>query len=754
MLELKKVTKVYEVGEQQIMALNNVDITFRKNEFVSILGPSGCGKTTLLNIVGGLDKYSSGDLLINGVSTKMFKDSDWDSYRNTTIGFVFQNYNLISHLSLLDNVEMALALSGVSVKERVNRATKALDSVGLIDHINKKPNQLSGGQMQRVAIARALVNDPDVLLADEPTGALDSKTSVQIMDLIKEISKDRLVIMVTHNSKIAEVYSDRVINLLDGKVINDSNQVNHDEVLEVQAKKDMKKTKMSYIAALKSSFKNLFTKKGRTLITALAGSIGIIGISLILSLSNGTNAEINRTQEEAFSNFPITISRMTITDFFSNTANDDLTSYPDSDAVITESNDGGFATHYNNISTDFVEYLRGLNSSTYSEISYQYNFPLHIYNKNGNIYKEVLENGFSYTSGTKTDNLSSYDLLEGEYPESEDELVLVVDQYNQISRYTLSDLGLSVSGSYTLSDFVGLTYKIATNNVYFKQVDGVYTENTNLEEMYNNNESLDLEIVGVLRIKEGVENGNLNEGINALPSLQTKLHDNALASNIVIAQNADKTINVFTNEAFNDQLTFDEINNAIGGDESPVSINIYPKDVDTKKDIKDYLNAYNIGKAEADKVIYSDMSESFTGMITKIINTIALVLSALAGISLVVSSIMIGIITYVSVIERTKEIGIMRSLGARKKDISRIFNAETLIIGLTSGLLGVITCLILIIPANMIIEHFTKVNGLMKLNPLHALILIALSSGLTLLSGIIPSRIAAKKDPVIALRTE
>jgi len=754
MLELKKVSKVYDVGEQKIIALNNVDLKFRKNEFVSILGPSGCGKTTLLNIVGGLDKYSKGDLLINGVSTKEFKDSDWDSYRNTTIGFVFQNYNLISHLSLLDNVEMALSLSGVSVKERIKRATKALEDVGLIDHISKLPSQLSGGQMQRVAIARALVNDPDVLLADEPTGALDSKTSVQIMNLIKEISHDRLVIMVTHNSLIAKEYSDRIINLLDGKVIKDSNEVKDNEVLETQNKKDMKKTKMSYLAALKSSFKNLFTKKGRTLITALAGSIGIIGISLILSLSNGTNAEISKTQEEAFGSFPITIERVTITDFFTRNDNSGLESHPDSDNVTTITNNEGFTTHQNNLSLDFVEYIKQLDSSNYSDISYQYNYPLHIYSKTGNVYKEALNYGLSDLTKTKEEYLKEYDLIKGTYPENNNEIVLVVDQYNQLSSYTIEALGLTLGRNYTLDDFVGLSYKIAPNNVYYKKVDGVYVENTNIEEMYNDSEAINLNIVGVLRVKENIEDESLNEGIFALRSLKTLLHDKALTSNIVIDQKTDKTVNVFTNEAFNEQVSYQNIIDEIGGDESPVSISIFPKDVNTKKTIKDYIDAFNVGKEEADKIVYSDMTESITKMVTRVITTIALVLSALAGISLVVSSIMIGIITYVSVIERTKEIGIMRSLGARKKDISRIFNAETLIIGLSSGLLGVITCLILIIPANIIIENLTKVHGLMKLNPLHALILIALSSGLTLLSGIIPSRMAAKKDPVIALRTE
>ena len=754
MLELKKVSKVYDVGEQKIIALNNVDLKFRKNEFVSILGPSGCGKTTLLNIVGGLDKYSKGDLLINGVSTKEFKDSDWDSYRNTTIGFVFQNYNLISHLSLLDNVEMALSLSGVSVKERIKRATKALEDVGLIDHISKLPSQLSGGQMQRVAIARALVNDPDVLLADEPTGALDSKTSVQIMNLIKEISHDRLVIMVTHNSLIAKEYSDRIINLLDGKVIKDSNEVKDNEVLETQNKKDMKKTKMSYLAALKSSFKNLFTKKGRTLITALAGSIGIIGISLILSLSNGTNAEISKTQEEAFGSFPITIERVTITDFFTRNDNSGLESHPDSDNVTTITNNEGFTTHQNNLSLDFVEYIKQLDSSNYSDISYQYNYPLHIYSKTGNVYKEALNYGLSDLTKTKEEYLKEYDLIKGTYPENNNEIVLVVDQYNQLSSYTIEALGLTLGRNYTLDDFVGLSYKIAPNNVYYKKVDGVYVENTNIEEMYNDSEAINLNIVGVLRVKENIEDESLNEGIFALRSLKTLLHDKALTSNIVIDQKADKTVNVFTNEAFNEQVSYQNVIDEIGGDESPVSISIFPKDVNTKKTIKDYIDAFNVGKEEADKIVYSDMTESITKMVTRVITTIALVLSALAGISLVVSSIMIGIITYVSVIERTKEIGIMRSLGARKKDISRIFNAETLIIGLSSGLLGVITCLILIIPANIIIENLTKVHGLMKLNPLHALILIALSSGLTLLSGIIPSRMAAKKDPVIALRTE
>jgi putative ABC transport system permease protein len=752
MLELKNIRKSYGTGENEIQVLKGVDLLFRENEFVSILGPSGCGKTTLLNIIGGLDKYTSGDLLIEGRSTKTYRDSNWDSYRNTTIGFVFQNYNLISHLSILDNVEMALSLSGINAHDKRQKAMVALEKVGLKGHTNKRPNQLSGGQMQRVAIARALVNDPKILLADEPTGALDSKTSDTIMKLIQEISEERLVVMVTHNSKIAEKYSNRIIRVLDGEVIGDSNPVN--EIVKASPKGKVNvKTSMSLKAALKSSFNNLKTKKGRTLITTFAGSIGIIGIAIVLALSNGMKTQINDMQTDTFSDMPITITEQVYD--FSNimtAQTNDQPKYPDTDELHIQKDAYESEVHKNIISNDFMTYMGKLDEGTYTKMNYQYNTPIRtLYKSEQNVISSVY--GLSKTDISNSDLEAKYDILKGTLPTNDNEVFVIVDESNQISSNTRQLLGLVGKESYTLNDVLGKTYKFIPNNVYFTQDGTVFIENTDTKEMYDNEANEEVTVVGVLRVKQDVK-GPLSEGVYYNENVYNKLYQNSLESDIITYQKQHKDTNVLTGFGFDEDVTYDMLMNTLGGKEEPTSLTIYPKDIDGQKAIKQYIKDYNADKEVVNQILYSDFTEDMMSGINKVINTITIILSALAGVSLIVSSLMIGIITYVSVLERTKEIGIMRSLGARKKDISRIFNAETFIIGLGSGILGIVIVLLLQIPANVIIENLTEVKGFVRLPVTGALGLIALSTFLTLISGLIPSSIAAKKDPVVALRTE
>ncbi len=771
MLELKNLVKNYYVGDQTVEALKGVNLKFRKNEFVSILGPSGCGKTTMLNIIGGLDRYTSGDLQIDGISTTKYKDKDWDAYRNTTIGFVFQNYNLISHLSVVDNVEMALSLSGVSTKIRREKAIKALNDVGLHDQVYKKPNQLSGGQMQRVAIARALVNDPKILLADEPTGALDTKTSKQIMKLIQEISTNRLVIMVTHNSKIANEYSDRIINLLDGEVLSDSRPANGDVLLGGNLENS--KTSMSFYAAIKSSFKNLFTKKGRTIITAFAGSIGIVGVALVLGISNGMTNFVSDLETDTLAGFPITVDKAVFTDRFGPGPDNgdnpfessDTVEFIDEDVIYSYDSEAASISHKNVISDEFIEYLENMNESFYNSISYTSAIQMNVITENSSGGYDLVgtESGFGMFGGSSVFSevpsnsdfvLSQYDILQGEYPSEFNEVLLVVDSKNQLDVDTLEALGFNVNSEYTFNDFIGQEFKIAPNNVYYQEMFGAFVPSTDYEDMYNNEDSITVSIVGILRVNEEATSEVLSEGIGYLPNLTNHVLDLAKDSDIVKAQVASPLENVLTGQAFNEQVTYDTIMEMIGGDSTPTSVQIYPSNYESKDSIKAYIDEYNVGKSDEDSIIYSDIAEAIGSTIGTLINTITIILTAFAGISLVVSSIMIGIITYVSVIERTKEIGIMRSLGARKKDISRIFTAETLLIGLTSGILGVTLYFILQTPVNLIISNLIEVEGFANLPIQYALGLIALSSMLTLIAGIFPSRIAAKKDPVIALRTE
>ena len=773
MLQLKDLVKNYYVGDQTVEALKGVNLKFRRNEFVSILGPSGCGKTTLLNIIGGLDKYTSGDLLIDGKSTKEFKDTNWDAYRNSTIGFVFQNYNLISHLSVLDNVEMALSLSGVSAKERKARATKVLIEVGLEDQISKRPNQLSGGQMQRVAIARALVNNPKILLADEPTGALDSTTSKQIMELIQVISKDRLVIMVTHNSKIAEKYSDRIINLLDGEVIGDTNGILDKDMGGTGESLYNKKTSMSYLQSIKTSFKNLYTKKGRTFITAIAGSIGIIGIALVLGISTGMNTYIDEMQGDTLAGFPLTINDVVQTEQFGPPAGTPggpeliTNDFPEGDTILPYDRSANSIMHVNKLNQTFIDYLEEMDSSYYNSISYTSNVSIQIVTENTSGAYDLVAiedgDGFGFFgSGSVFNEMpdsqefveSQYDILAGTYPTSFDELVLVVDKENQVNVDILEALGMSIDEEYSFDDFMNKEFKVIQNNDYYSQFGPVFLPNTNYEDMYNGEDALTIKIVAIMRVNEDATSEILADGVSYTTALTDFVHDNAMTSDIVEAQKNSPTISVLTGQEFNEFVTYDSTMQTIGGDTTPSGIQIYPASYESKDLIKEYLDAFNVGKTEEDQIVYSDLAEVFSNTISGLINTITIILGAFAGISLVVSSIMIGIITYVSVIERTKEIGIMRSLGARKKDISRIFNAETLLIGLGSGILGIGIYYVLQIPVNLIINNLIDVQGFASLPIYYALGLIALSSTLTLIAGLVPSSIAARKDPVIALRTE
>jgi len=769
LLKLVEIKKSYVVAGNPFPALNGINLEFKNNEFVSILGESGSGKTTMLNLIGGLDRYSSGDLLIDGKSTKDFKDQDWDAYRNATIGFVFQSYNLISHLSVLDNVEMALRLSGVSPKERKERATEVLVEVGLKNHIHKKPNQLSGGQMQRVAIARALVNNPKILLADEPTGALDSKTSIQIMQLIQKISKDRLVIMVTHNSTIAETFSDRIVRLVDGRVVEDSKPVQPKDLVSSE-KLINKKTSMSYITAIKTSFKNLLTKKGRTLLTSFAGSIGIIGIALVLSISSGMTEYTNNLQSDSLAGFPITINSVVETDQFGPPAGTPFgdpieNEFPEGDTLYAYDSDASTSVHINTIDQTFMDYLSEMDTSYYNSISYSRSIALNIVDQTdaGNYIKVTTKasNGFfgstSYFSELP-DNvdfiMTQYDILDGTYPANYREIVLVVDSQNRLNLDFLNALGISVDETYNFNDFIGKTFKVVLNDDFYQQIGSIYVPSNDYESMYLAEDSITLSIAGILRVKENASSELLNTGIGYTTLLTDELLRLAKTTDIVNDQILNPEINVLTGQPFNGQVTYQQVMRIIGGDDSPTGVQIYPKSFQDKDLIKAYLDLYNEGKTAEQTIIYLDLAEQISSTVSSLINTITVILSAFAGISLVVSSVMIGIITYVSVVERTKEIGIMRSLGARKKDISRIFNAETLLIGLTSGIFGVIIAQFLNIPINLIIENLIGVPNFSYLLITNAIGLIVLSTILTLIAGLIPSGIAARKDPVVALRTE
>ena len=757
MLELKKIKKDYKTGDFIQHALKNIDLSFRENEFVAILGPSGSGKTTLLNIIGGLDRYTTGDLIIDGKSTKKFKDKDWDAYRNHAVGFIFQSYNLISHISVLENTMMGMTLSGISFRERKRKALELLDKVGLKDHAYKKPNQLSGGQMQRVAIARALANDPKIILADEPTGALDSKTSMQIMELIKEISKDKLVIMVTHNKELAENYASRIVNMKDGEIIGDSNPID-DNVKTGNLK--ITKTSMSFLTALKLSFENIKTKKGRTILTSFASSIGIIGIALVLSLSNGFNIEVENFEQDSLSQSPIMITNQTV-QMDENTLNElkgdnEKEKYPSEKMVYSKNDISDTIIHTNKITDDYVNYIDKMDMDNISGISYLKGTNTILLSKNGDDYKFLNDNSSSFTNNilpySPSDSLidKNYDVLAGKVTD-EAGLVLFVDSYNRISSSLLESLGLDDSASF--EDILNKEIKVIFNDDYYKKINGNFIVENDLEKLYDSEESVSIKIMAIVRGKEDKE---LITGSSGL------YYTSALAGE-VISKNKDSLIvkeqekldyNVLTHQKFDENTTKDSVLGYLGADVLPMAIYIYPKDFDTKDKITDYLDEYNDGKNEEDVIQYTDMAEMISSLSGNIMDAITIVLIAFSSISLVVSSIMIGIITYISVLERTKEIGVLRALGARKKDITRVFNAETFIIGIFSGLLGVAIAYLLTIPTNKIIEDLSGLAGVAKLNPIHSIILIIISLTLTVIGGFIPSKMASRKNPVEALRTE
>ena len=854
MLKLIDIKKDYIMGNDTVHALKGININFRNSEFVSILGPSGCGKTTLLNIIGGLDRYTSGDLVINGTSTKKYKDKDFDTYRNHRIGFVFQNYNLITHLSVLSNVELALTLSGVSKLERREKALEVLERVGLKDQINKKPNQMSGGQMQRVAIARALINDPDIILLDEPTGALDSKTSVEIMELLKEIAEDKLLIMVTHNPDLAEKYSSRIIKLLDGKVIDDSNPYKGKE--KIKKDNSGEKTSMSFFTALHLSFNNLLTKKGRTLLTAFAGSIGIVGIALILSLSNGVQSYIDGVEEDTLSSYPVTVERDAV----------DFTSLLEEMMKMTETgddNDSG-KIKTKNIMNDMLEAMTSDknsnnlkkfkdyidNSSEFkqytSNIQYGYPLKINVYNEDINnkiirvnpneiVDKMGLGDAYEMSSSFMSENMndndvwkelydnedllnSQFEVIEGKMPAKKNEVVLVVDKNEEISDYTLYTLGYldqdelidnmnkmlkgeeiksSKELSYDYKDFIGDKFKLVLNTDIYEKENGIWIDKSNDEKFIKNmlKDKEELEIVGIIKPTSSTNNLLMYGGIGYTKELTHYVINEIKSAEIVKDQLDNKKINIFTGLKFGkgdfslDSLTFEQQKYVMGLSDSeklefyekykkyseatyesnleslgyvdidnPSLINIYAKDFDSKEKVTDLIESYNKKQQSAgndeDIINYSDLVGMMMSSVKKIINMISYVLIAFVAVSLVVSSIMIGIITYISVLERTKEIGILRSLGASKKDISRVFNAETFIIGLTSGVIGIGVTVLITIPASIIVYNMTDIANIASLPVVGAIILIVISMILTIVAGLIPSRIASKKDPVEALRTE
>jgi len=874
MLQLKDIVKKYKTGDTEVEALKGVSLTFRNSEFVSILGQSGCGKTTLLNIVGGLDQYTSGDLIINGKSTKQFKDRDWDAYRNHSIGFVFQSYNLIPHQTVLANVELALTLSGVSKSERRKRAVEVLTKVGLADQIHKKPNQMSGGQMQRVAIARALINDPDILLADEPTGALDSATSVQIMELLKEISKDRLIIMVTHNPELAEQYSSRIIKLLDGRVIDDSRpyQAAEEEILPAVTKVKGKMKSMSFKTALGLSLNNLMTKKGRTFMTAFAGSIGIIGIALILSLSSGFQAYIDKVQEDTLSNYPITLQDETMDmsammGSMSGEFEEEAQTYDDDVVrpmvIMTEMYNAMVAEKQANNLGEFRKYLldesNGFGELT-SAIQFGYDANVRIYGTDVNG-KTLQVNPSTVMSTMGMDSMmsmydtmssmsamgamggndmdafcelldnqalleSQYDVVAGKWPESKEELVFVVSEKNYIMDTALFTLGLKDQAllknfteskeieddgrTFTYSELLNQTYKVVLNTDFYSYNEELgYWEDFSESETYLEKllaDAMELKVVGIVRPKPDAVATSITGTVGYTKELTEYIIEETAKQEIVKAQQADTETDVLTGKPFSDSDAAENAQNSaldmstltpeqqaylatlsqeelqmlmeqyaqsavsqatyegnltlfgVADLEKPSTINIYPIDFEAKDFIEDKIQEYN-DKMEADgkeanKITYTDYIGIMMSSISTIINVISYVLIAFVSISLVVSSIMIGIITYISVLERTKEIGILRSIGASKKDISRVFNAETMIVGLVSGLIGVGVTVLLCIPINAVIYYFAEIPDVAALPAVGGTILVIISVTLTLIAGLIPSGVAAKKDPVEALRTE
>ena len=806
MLELKNITKSYFIGYNEQKVLKGVTVKFRRNEFTSILGASGSGKTTLLNIIGGLDKYNDGELLIDGNSTKQYSDRDWDSYRNYRVGFIFQSYNLIGHQSVLSNVEMALTLSGVSKSERKQRAKDALIKVGLEEHINKKPNQLSGGQMQRVAIARALVNDPEIILADEPTGALDSETSVQIMDLLKEVAQDKLVIMVTHNPEIAKKYSTRIIELKDGLIIKDSNPVKDKK--ESKIDKDVKKTSMSLLTSLGLSYNNLLTKMGRTVLTAIAGSIGIIGIALILSLTNGVNGFVKQMERESLTSYPITIEKDTVdlSKLFNFEQEEKIEcekgkvcSKNDLSSRLKIVTDG--MVKKNDLS-NFKKYIDENEnfSKNATEITYGYNLDLQIFATNNikinpntfNVFsgiafesEEVKEMMSSYTKSESvfTELLNNeeylnehYEVLAGTLPKEFNELVIIVSEDNIISDSVLYALDIkdrnelaknleekvldkNSSTTYSYEDLLNKSYKLVLQSSYYKKEHGIYVDYSNDYNYMKNviNNGLDVKVVGVLRAKKDATSNK----VGYKHSLTEYVINEISKTNIYKDQTSNREINVLTGVKFSDtETTYEETAKKIGIAEldNPSRISIYPKDFDSKEEIISLIDKYNeeqkANHQEEYVIEYTDMLKALVNGITSIITIISIVLIGFVAISLIVSSIMISIITYISVLERTKEIGILRAIGASKKDVARVFIAETIIEGLFAGCLGIIVTILLCFPINATVSKLADISNIAALPIGGALFLIALSVLLNVIAGIIPAVMASKKDPVVALRSE
>lgn len=895
MLELNDIKKDYVSGSTTVSALKGINLRFRDCEFVSILGQSGCGKTTMLNIIGGLDKYTSGDLKINGVSTKNYKDRDWDFYRNNSIGFVFQSYNLIPHQTVLSNVELALTLSGVSKAERKKRAIEALEKVGLGEQIHKKPNQMSGGQMQRVAIARALVNNPDILLADEPTGALDTETSIQIMELLKEISKDRLIIMVTHNPELAKNYSTRIVRLLDGVITDDSDPYTLEDMeADIRAKEAAKvktsekkikksgkkqKTSMSFFTALSLSFNNLMTKKTRTILTAFAGSIGIIGIAMILSISNGIQLYIDRVQRDTLSSYPITLQAESIdisSMVTSMTGNSDSEEHEDKSKIYSNDIMGDMINTMvkevksNNLS-EFKKYIENGGSdikSYVSDIQYSYDVPLNIYMKdtsNGveqlnpsTMFDSIYGEGATSTSSAMSSGMGmgmfsnssvwnqllgnqqvldeQYDVLAGHWPENYNEVVLVVDKNNEVDDYTLYSLGLKdpeevrtlfkkmMVGesyetkkdiSYTFDEILDTEFKLVmpTDMYKYNDVTGTWDDYSKDDKYMTNvvNNGTDIKVCGIIRPNDDAVSTSISSGIGYTAKLTEYIIEEVKNSEIAKAQLADTSVDVFTGVPFdndrNTEITMDDVNaymatlspeesaqmqamtSGMSDDQilqlfsaslkarttdatldsnksklgitdldTPSQIDIYATDFDSKEKVQNIIKDYNKlqqddGKEE-NVINYTDYVGIMMSSVSTIINAISYVLIAFVAISLIVSSIMIGIITYISVLERTKEIGVLRSIGASKKDVSRIFNAETLIEGFVSGALGIVVTLLLCIPANALIKHLTDISNVAQLPVAGGVILIIISMFLTFIAGLIPAKLAAKKDPVVALRSE
>ena len=776
MLELKKINKSYKTANFIQHALNDVTLQFRTNEFVSILGPSGSGKTTLLNIIGGLDHYDSGDLIINHKSTKNYKENDWNAYRNNCIGFIFQNYNLINHISILENVEMGMTLSGVSNKIKRKRALDALDRVGLSEHSHKKPNQLSGGQMQRVAIARALANNPDIILADEPTGALDTKTSEQIMELIKEISKDKLVIMVTHNRELAEKYSTRIVELKDGKLISDSNPVKKEDQNSKEFK--IKKTAMSFWTALKLSFNNIKTKKGRTALTAFASSIGIIGIALILSLSNGFQAKIDNYEKDTLSQMPITINTqaMSLTEekleeLVENQAKHK--EYTKKEFIYPKENELETMMHFNKIDEEYIDYIEEIDKDKLNAISYEYGTTLNVITKKADGTYALVPTSTNYSMSTtsmtgvmgwtlypksikgKSVLENNYEVLAGEINQEEPGIVIAVNSKNELDASTLEQLGFNKDKNLSFDEILDKELKVVSNDIYYQELNGYFVPSKDYESMYNSEDTINIKVQAVIRGKE--DKSQLTQsGIYYNSALVDKVIDMNKNSDIVKKQQ-EVSYNVLTGQPFDkttSTVTKDNILGVLGAEGIPSIIYLYPKDFDTKDYITEYLDNYNKDKEEENKILYTDYAAMISSLSGSIMDAVTYVLIAFSSISLVVSCIMIAIITYISVLERTKEIGILRALGARKKDIKRVFNAETFIVGIFSGLLGIIIAEILTFPTNAIIESLSELPNVAQLNPIHAIILVMISVTLTIIGGLIPASIASKKDPVEALRTE